>query len=241
MNVLITGGASGLGEVIVSHLANKMPDHRIYFTYCKSRTKAEQLCQKYTNVTAHHCDFSNDESVDALADAMAHLEPDVLINNSYVGKFMDKHFHKTSSATMASAFHDNVLSVARLTSSCIRVFRQKGQGRIITISTAALTGKPPAGTSVYLMVKSCLESLHRNWVNENAAYAISSNIIRPAMMETGLTADLDERIKDLVREQHPLHELLPLEDVAKTVFFLIHTSKHLNGETITLNAGSSNG
>lgn len=57
-------------------------------------------------------------------------------------------------------------------------------------------------------------------------------------MQTNLTASMDERIVEQIRESHPLKKLLTVEEVADAILFLINSSSHINGIDLVINAAS---
>ena len=95
MIILVTGGASGLGEAITRRLAAE-PGHRVYFTYCKSEVNAKIIEADLPNAESIKCDFRNENDILSLQNQVASLEIDVLINNAYPGSFIDTHFYKLS-------------------------------------------------------------------------------------------------------------------------------------------------
>ena len=56
-------------------------------------------------------------------------------------------------------------------------------------------------------------------------------------MQTNLTADIDERVVEQIKENHPLKNLLTVDEVAETVSFLVNASNQINGIDIIMNAG----
>ena len=236
MNILITGGASGLGEAITRLLARNK-EHTIYFTYTKSEANAKKIEAEFANTFSIKCDFANDIEVKLLIEKINELDPDVLINNAYAGGFLKSYFHKTSCDDFLVEFKSNVLPVIEITQAAIQKFRIKKQGKIITILTAALINVPPLGSAVYIANKAYLEKLTKVWATENAKFNIVSNSVSPALMQTNLTADIDERIIEQIKETHPLKRLLTVEEVAESVLFLVNASPHINGIDIVLNGG----
>ena len=96
MNILITGGASGLGEAITKILAVD-PDNKIYFTYNSSKTDADSIMTEFKNTYAIKCNFKESVEVKSLVANMQFFDLDVLINNAYSGEFIKSHFHKITS------------------------------------------------------------------------------------------------------------------------------------------------
>jgi 3-oxoacyl-[acyl-carrier protein] reductase len=238
MNILITGGASGLGEAITRKLA-KDSDSTIYFTYNKSKLNAEKLRDEFPRAIPIKCDFRNIEEVNALKDNIASLNLDVLINNAYLGNPIKYHFHKINSVEFLTEFNDNIIPTIAITQSAINNFRKKRHGKIITILTSYLLNKPPIGSSVYVANKAYLKELSKSWANENAAFSISSNTVSPAFMLTNLSSDVDDRVIEQMKENHPLKKLLTAEEVAEAVFFLVNVSVQVNGVDIVINAAAN--
>ncbi|RYY31612.1 MAG: SDR family NAD(P)-dependent oxidoreductase [Chitinophagaceae bacterium] len=237
MNILITGGASGLGQAITSHLAAGH-QHYIYFTYNNSAENAAVLEKQFTNAKALRCDFLNTAEVSQLAESLADLQIDVLINNAMTG-FTQNHFHKLEPAYFADSFNKNVLPVITITQAAIKHFRKKKSGKIITILSAAIVGNPPVGWSEYVAVKSYLLALNKSWATENAAFNITANCISPSFMQTALTSGTDERMVEDMRAKHPLKKLLTVEETASAVGSLVEAGHHINGINVVLNAAQN--
>lgn len=238
MIVLITGGASGLGEAITRKVAQNKA-FRVYFTYAHSSASAKQIETDYPNATAIKCDFKDKNEVEGLTTKMAQLNIDILINNAYSGDFLKAHFHKTPVADFISAFSDNIIPTVTITQAAINVFRKKKFGKIITVLTAALINIPPVGSSVYVANKAYLEQLTKIWASENAKFNITSNTVSPAFMQTGFTNSVDERVVEQIIANHPLKKLLNVDEVAESVFFLMNSSQQINGVNLVLNSGTN--
>ncbi len=237
MNVLITGGASGLGRAITECFAQN-PKNQVFFTYNSSVSAAENLMNSYKNVSGVKCSFSIEKEIDGLVGRIPQMEIDLLVNNA-LSNFIEKHFHKMKDEDFAQGFHLNVLPTIKITKTAIQHFRQKKYGRIINILTSYLINRPPIGLSEYVAEKAFLESLSKSWAVENAAFNITSNCISPSMMRTNLTAEVDERFLEQIISSHPLKRLLTVSEVAEVVLFLGSTTPHINGINLVLNGGAN--
>ncbi len=235
MNILITGGASGLGAAITKKLALNN-NTKVYFTYSKSEDKANSLKATYPNVIPIRVDFTNQNQVDALLKQMNEMDLDIIINNSIVN-YEKKHFHKIDSKFFQQSFALNVLPTIVITQEAIKRFRKKKFGKIITILTAGLINTPPIGWSEYTANKAYLLSLSKSWATENIAFNITSNAISPALMQTNLTSDMDERVVEMAVQSHPLKKLLTTEEVAESVDYLVNASQQINGINLVINSG----
>lgn len=236
MNILITGGASGLGEAIVKKLASG-EGSKIWFTWSRSAEKAAALSNSLKNTEGIHCDFKDAASIDALVDRIGTIAPDVLINNAWL-PFEKKHFHKLEPARFVDSFQLNIVPLLRITAESIRGFRERKFGKIINIATTALLNKPPIGWSDYVACKAYLVAMSKSWATENARFNITSNCISPAFMQTDFTSDTDERIVEEMQKSHPLKTLLQPAEVADAVDWFVRCSQQVNGTNFIINSGT---
>jgi 3-oxoacyl-[acyl-carrier protein] reductase len=238
MNILITGGASGLGEAITRQLAKDL-NNTIYFTFSKSAANAKKIEIDCANCISIKCDFTNEIEMRTLLEKINITDIDVLINNAYNGAFLKTYFHKQPANDFLEGFVENIIPVIKITQTAINNFRKKKKGKIITILTAALVNVPPIGSAIYIANKAYLEKLTKVWASENTKFNIISNSISPAFMETNLTADIDERLVEQIKESHPQKKILTVNEVADAVSFLVNASSQINGVDIPINAGAN--
>jgi NAD(P)-dependent dehydrogenase (short-subunit alcohol dehydrogenase family) len=238
MNVLITGGASGLGEAITRILA-KNTENKVFFSYNNSVVKAKKIESDFSNAFAIQCDFGDVDALKLFTQKMTEFDLDILIHNAYSGAFLKSHFHKISSDDFLTDFKENILPIIEITQTAINGFRKKKSGKIITVLTAALVDNPPIGSSIYAANKAYIKKLTQVWANENAKFNITSNAVSPSFMQTNLTASFDDRIKEQMIENHPLKKLLTIGEVAETILFLANASNQMNGVDIIINSGTN--
>lgn len=238
MNILITGGSSGLGKTFTTDLALKHPDATIYFTYNSSVDAAKEIESSFSNTHALQLNFKEEASIQAIAEKIATLNIDVLINNA-VSSFSNNHFHKTDNQLFLTSFTENILPVLNITAAFIKAARQRKSGKIITILTAYVGGVPVLGLSEYIANKNYLLSMARSWASENVKFNIQSNCVSPEFMDTPLNATLDARLKEEMVKSHPLKKLLTTQDVAEVVAFLVTAPAHVNGQNIFLDTGKN--
>jgi NAD(P)-dependent dehydrogenase (short-subunit alcohol dehydrogenase family) len=238
MNILITGGASGLGKAITEKLASE-GGNRVYFTYNRSAEAAKNIEKIFPNAKGIKCDFGNEEEFGILLSRIAEIDPDVLVNNAFSGTIEKQHFHKGGVERFKVDFLNNIVPVIELTQHAITVFRKKKSGKIVTILSSAIVNRPPVGWSAYTAGKAYLHSLAKSWAVENAAFNISSNSISPDFMQTALTADTDERVIEEMKNGHPLKKLLSTDEVAGAVSYFVSSSPHINGVNMVINAAGN--
>jgi 3-oxoacyl-[acyl-carrier protein] reductase len=236
MNILITGGASGLGKAITETLAENKKN-TVYFTYSKSEEKANKIKTIFENTISIKCNFSDPSELQSLQDQIKEMDLDVLINNAYCSKINQMHFHKCPPIDFLSDFKDNIIPTIIITQEVIKLFRKKKNGKIVTILSSYLSNVPPTGLSSYVANKAYLGKLTKSWANENSKFNIASNSISPSFMQTGLTVDVDERVVEQMILNHPNKNLITPKEVAEAVMFLANAGNHINGVDILMNAG----
>ena len=181
MNIIITGGSSGLGKALVEACAASA-GHQVLFTYCRHEDEAQALAGQYANVRAVQVDFTDEASVDQFIQFLSNEQVDVLINNAYAGTAQGVHFHKTAPDDFSKAFHDNVMPVIRITQACAQGMRKRKFGKIINIITSYVMDVPPTGFSVYTATKAYIRQLSKSWSKELGRFNITSNCILPDYM-----------------------------------------------------------
>ena len=124
MNVLVTGGASGLGGAITKILA-KDSNNRVYFSYKNSYVEAKKIEEEFSNTIAIPCDFGDNNALKMFIDKISQFDLDVLINNAYNGDYLKTYFHRISSNDFLIDFKENIIPVVEITQSVITNFRKK--------------------------------------------------------------------------------------------------------------------
>jgi 3-oxoacyl-[acyl-carrier protein] reductase len=221
MNILVTGGSSGLGKSIVEKLSSDKKNH-IYFTYNNSIESSENICSKYPNATSIKCDFTNKSELDKFLDNLKQLNINVLINNFYSwpktplmpGTFLTKNFHKMDENIFVDEFKNNIIPTILITQEAIKYFRIKKYGKIITVLSSFLDS-PTIGSSIYISNKNYLKGLAKVWAVENVKFNITSNTISPSFMLTPYTLKMDERLID--RFKNNSDELMTVKNVSDKI------------------------
>ena len=238
MNILITGGTSGLGKATVEVLVKN--GHQVYFSYLATEeftAVANEMEATYSNVKAVPLNFCETESVDGFCEQMKDWNLDVLVNCTYVGKPQTTYFHKIAAEDFQKAFEMNIIPTVKITQAAIEVMKKKKFGKIINIITEAVMGLPPMGYTLYACNKAYLMKLSDVINKEYTRYNITSNCILPAYMQTNF-ATVDERILEQMQAEHPLKKLLTVDEVAQVIKFFADASQQVNGVKLPINAGT---
>ena len=149
MNILVTGGSSGLGKQLVNDLLSY--NHTIFYTYNQNEVSFDNL-----NVKSFKVDFNNLIELDDFLLQIRDLQIDVLINN-YFNKIDKMHAHKLDRQSILLGVLGNVIPTIEITNSILATMRKKRKGLIINVLTDYLKSSTPIGLSKYNAEKSYLE------------------------------------------------------------------------------------
>ena len=229
-NVLITGGASGLGEEILTVFSSKYD--KVFFTYCNSIDNAKKIEKAFKNCKGFYCDFKNIESVNDFSVIINDLNINILINNA-LSYYSQKHFIKSDPDCFLNSFKYNIIPTITITQACIKSMKKTKFGRIINILSNYIEN-PPIGFSEYAANKHYLLSLSNSWAIENKKFNISSNCISPSFMLTGLTNSTDPRSIEMLKENASEKSFVSTKEVALMILHMSKQSMHLNRSNIIL-------
>ena len=238
MNILVTGGSSGLGKSIVNLLSSNK-NNKIFFTYNSNKKEDYDGQNKFLNINKYYCNFNDNTSVVEFCNEIQNFDLDVLINNAYSGPALNKIFTRTNIDEIKDSFESNILSTILITKEVLKTFKLKKSGKIINILSSYLIGPPPIGTSIYTANKAYLSQLTKIWSKELIKFNITTNSISPEFMKTNFTKDIDERIVEQIKNNNPLKKLLKSEEIAQIIKWMINSTEHLNGVNIPVNAGQN--
>ena len=118
-----------------------------------------------------------------------------------------------------------------------RIMSKKKYGRIVNISSVvALMGN--AGQANYCASKAGLIGLTRSCARELARRQITVNAVAPGFIETAMTRDLPEKVRDGLLAMIPLERLGQPEDVMRSVVFLAgEGAGYITGQVLEVNGG----
>jgi 3-oxoacyl-[acyl-carrier protein] reductase len=235
---LVTGAGTGIGAACARALAEE--GFRVAVHYRSSEAQAREVVDKLPDAFAIRADITVPEEVDGL---IAELKEkagriDVLVNNAGYNR-------NAPLPSMKLDDYDAVAAMARgtwyLTKLVIRRFmlRQKS-GRIINISSVVgHTGN--RGQSAYTMVKAGLDALTKSIAQELAGRPILVNSVAPGFIETEMTDELPEEIREGILAKIPQGRMGAPEEVADAVAWLATRASYVNGTVLHVNGGMYGG
>lgn len=182
-NILITGGAKGLGAHLARHLSAQ--GHRILVL---DRSAGRDLEPDYRETLTEYMttDLADWPAVrDCIARILAKHEGriDVLINNAAARSFDD--FSSFDTSEIERCIQVNFKTPVLLAHALLPVMRQNGYGRIINIGSRSAFRPYPSG-SLYCSTKSALAVFTESVASELAASGnkVTINAICPDSFQT---------------------------------------------------------
>ncbi len=235
---VITGGSRGLGRAIAEAYAAEGATVICAARSCHARGSDDGTAP---GITFDHVDVSRPDSVRALVDRTvdAHGHLDIVVANagvSHDGTVIslpaDK-WRETVDTNLAGTFY--------LISAAGRHMRQRGAGRIITVSSSMAT-RPVRGIGAYSASKAGIEALTRVAAVELGRHGVLVNCIAPGVLDGGLGTSLrgNEKVWSSYRARLAQGRPGELLEAARAAVFLAGPdSTYVNGVVLEVNGGMS--
>ena len=232
--ILVTGASRGIGRATVKLLAKN--GACVIVNYKNSEIKAKELVDELVNsglkAMMFKADVSNEDEVKNLYDFVKgnYGRLDVLINNAGVMK------NNLIMMTKADEF-DQIMSVnCRGVFLCTREFskmmvRQKTGKIINTASIVGIYGN--IGQTIYSASKSFLVGYTKAAAKELGQFGITVNAVAPGFIETDLTNNTSEKVRENLLARIALGRFGTPDDIAKVMLFLSSDlSDYVSGQII---------
>lgn len=221
--VVVSGGASGIGEAVVEAFAQQQA--QVVFLDIQD-SLADALIRrvesiKGTTPTYFHCDLTDIAELQRTAEKILQRfnAVDVLVNNAG-----NDTRHKVEDVT--SDFWDKTIAVNLkhqffLTQSLIPAMKKAGRGSIINMSSISWV-IPTTGISVYVTAKAAVVGMTRTLAHELGSFGIRVNSVMPGAILTERQKRLwfTESYKAEILANQALKRMILPEEVARLVLFL---------------------
>ncbi len=239
--VLVTGGASGIGEAIVeAFVAQKS---RVLFCDVQdevAQTLIERLRQpEYVPPQYFHCDLTNIEELQQTLDRVLRSVPaiDVLVNNA--GNDKRHNIEEVTPDFWDWCIQTNLKHQFFMAQAVLPGMRKAQRGAIINLSSIAWM-IPSTGVPVYVTAKAAIVGLTRTLAHEVGGDGIRVNCVLPGAIFTERQRRLwltDDYKKEILNRQALKTEIQPA-DVAKLVLFLASDeSLAITSQSFVIDAG----
>lgn len=234
--VFITGGASGLGRVLVERFLKN--NAKVCFTYRNSVEQAEDFVGKYGNqVLAVQSDAAAfdaaEEAVKACVDRFGQL--DVLVNNAASAK--DGSILHLEAENFDYTIRNVLYPVYNYSKAASSYMVEQKHGKIINIgSINGMRGRE--GSVAYSTAKAGITGFTKTIAKELGQYNINCNVVEPGFINTDGQKNTSELIKKLVLDECAIRKLTEPEEVANLVEFLASDkANNITGQIYRIDCG----
>lgn len=233
---LITGASRGIGEAIALKFAEAGAN--VAFTYLSSEAKALALEEKLNSFGIKAKGYKSNAAVYAEAeqlinDVMADFNAlDVVVNNAGITK--DNLMLRMSEQDWDAVIDVNLKSVFNLTKFAIKPMMKARKGSIINVSSiVGLIGQ--GGQANYSASKAGIIGFTKSIAKELGSRNIRCNAIAPGFIETDMTGELPEELKQSYFKSIPLGRFGKGSEVADVALFLASDmSSYVTGQVLSV-------
>lgn len=242
-NVVITGGASGIGlasvvkclkegaNVVISDVAGS-----------GGAARAAELDGKHGGRCIFEaCDVTDTAQVDALFEETVSVlgSVDAVFNNAGIGGTAPS--DQVADEQYLRIIDINLNGVFRVARAALRVMYRQGSGSIV--NCASILGKfGQSNTAAYCAAKGGVVNLTRALAIEAAAKGVRVNGIGPGYIDTPLLSAMDEARRNALIALHPMGRLGRAEEVASAFLFLASDeASFITGTTLMVDGGFTAG
>ncbi len=232
---LVTGASGGIGAEIAKALHAQGAEVALSGTRVDPLEALKSDLGDRAHVTP--CNLSDLDAVKALAgaasEAMGGL--DILVNNAGITR--DNIFMRMSDEEWQQVLDINLTATMHLMKSVMRPMMKARWGRIINItSIVGVTGN--AGQVNYAASKAGMIGMTKSYAQEIASRGITANCVAPGFIETAMTAELPDQVKEGMLGAIPQGRMGMPSEIAGTVAFLAsEESSYITGQTLHVNGG----
>jgi len=235
---LITGASRGIGAESARRIAAQ---GRHVVLMSRSEGALSQVARSITDAggsaSVHTCDVSDHklltQAIDDIADEFGRL--DILVNNA--GMTQDNLLLRMTDEEFDEVIHVNLRASFVACRAAMRPMMRGKFGRIINISSVAgVIGN--AGQANYSAAKSGLIGLTKTIAREMAGKKITANVVAPGFIETAMTGDLPNGVKDFAKQATPLARFGQPEEVASAIAYLTsEDAGYVTGQVLCVDGG----
>ncbi len=232
---LVTGASRGIGKAI----AEKLADDGFFVIGTATSDAGADAISLYLgeNGKGFKLDVSNADSIAEVIKVISddYGTPHVLVNNAGITR--DNLLMRMKDEEWDDIINTNLTSVFRMSKAVLRGMMKAKTGRIINISSVVgSTGN--AGQANYAAAKAGMIGFTKSMAKEVGSRNITVNTVSPGFIDTDMTKELSDDIKNSLLASIPLNRLGDAKEIAHAVAFLASAgASYITGETLHVNGG----
>ena len=238
-NVIVTGATRGIGREIALTLAQNGAN--IAMNYRNLNSEVEDLINEIksfgVDALAIKCDVSSTNEVENFVkEVKAHYNTiDVLVNNAGITK--DGLILRMKEEDFDDVLDVNLKGTFNTTKAVSSIMVRQKYGKIINISSVVgIAGN--AGQCNYAASKAGVIGFSKSVARELASRNINVNVVAPGYINTDMTKNLPDKVKEEIIKSIPMKKIGDPKEVANLVLFLSsNLSDYITGQVINVDGG----
>jgi len=238
---IVTGAGregKGIGRFVALALAREGADIVIAdYVLEAAEAVAQEVCSMGRKAVAVRADVAKYADAEAIVqkalDEFGRV--DILINNAGITR--DALIPRMSEEEWDQVINTNLKGTFNCTKAVTKPMLKQRSGKIVNVSSVmGIIGN--IGQANYSASKAGIIGLTKTTARELGSRGINVNAVAPGFIQTAMTEDLPENVKDNLNKQIPLHRLGTPEDVASVILFLCtEDSSYITGQVINVDGG----
>jgi len=235
---IVSGATKGIGKAI----AQKLAEHFFVTLVATNDERGKATEKEIGSDRAEYfkCDISNEADVVKLFEHVktTHGSVDAVVNNA--GILRDNMIWKMSAEDFDYIIKINLRGTWLMCREAAKIMKEQKSGRIVNITSRAWLGNP--GQSNYSASKAGIIGITRVLALELGRYNVTVNAVAPGLIDTPMTQNLDEEVRQKLINAQPTKSIGKPEDVADLIEFLVSKNTgFITGQTIYVDGGKSIG
>ncbi|KOP67594.1 3-oxoacyl-ACP reductase [Bacillus sp. FJAT-18019] len=236
---LVTGASRGIGRSIALGLADLGAN--VAVNYAGSEAAAAEVVEaiqaKGVSAIAIKSNVGRAEEADAMVKQVLETfgRIDILVNNAGITR--DNLIMRMKEEEFDQVIETNLKGVFNCLKAVTRPMMKQRYGRIINISSVVgALGNP--GQANYVAAKAGVIGLTKSAARELASRGITVNAVAPGFIDTDMTRELSEDMREGLLGGIPLARLGQPEEIAGVVAFLASSSaSYMTGQVLHVDGG----
>ncbi|WP_194438347.1 beta-ketoacyl-ACP reductase [Vibrio fluminensis] len=234
---VVTGAAQGIGRTVVERFAQNGAS-MVYALDMNEEvlSKAFMGTDNVKPIVVNICDRT------AVTDLVSQIQSDygrvdVLVNNAGITR--DALIGKMTEQEWDLVIDVNLKGVFNVTQAIAPLMIENNYGSIVTMSSVVGTDGN-IGQTNYAATKGGVIAMTKTWAKEFARKGakVRANCVAPGFVETPMTADLPEKVLDMMKGKTPLGRMGTPDDIANGVEFLASDkSSFITGQVLKIDGG----
>ncbi|MBL8606392.1 MAG: 3-oxoacyl-ACP reductase FabG [Myxococcales bacterium] len=236
---LVTGGSRGIGRACCEALAAQ--GATVVVNYAKGEDKAREVADAIVKAGGKAeiagFDVSDTKATEAAIEEIAkrHGRLDVLVANA--GIAIDGLLLRLKEEDLARLFDVNVRGAIVCARAATRPMMKAKWGRVIFLSSV-VGEMGNVGQTAYAATKAALLGVTKSIAREYASRNITVNAVAPGYIDTDMTSNITDAMKEQLAKLIPLGRTGSAKDVAAACAYLAsEEAGYVTGQVLRVNGG----